>query len=122
MVEILCDTSFVIHLATSRVKNIDSLDTEIGSIRLVVPDVVVTELKILSKDPLKRKKAAAALDFVKNKKILNIRGRFADREILQHVRSNGGIVATLDKKLKVRVKDSGGSVLSLHNDRIVLEP
>ncbi|MGB1428855.1 MAG: twitching motility protein PilT, partial [Nitrosopumilus sp.] len=31
MVEVICDTNFLIHLATRRIKNIDNLDTEIGS-------------------------------------------------------------------------------------------
>jgi len=32
------------------------------------------------------------------------------------------MVATIDSELKKRIKKSGGSVLSLANDRIVLEP
>lgn len=38
-----------------------------------------------------------------------------------HVRS-GGIVATIDAGLKRMVREAGGSVLSLANDRVVLEP
>ncbi|MEK6817844.1 MAG: twitching motility protein PilT, partial [Thermoproteota archaeon] len=30
MVEVICDTSFLIHLATRRIKNIDNIDVEIG--------------------------------------------------------------------------------------------
>jgi len=29
LVEVICDTNFLIHLATKRIKNIDNLDMEI---------------------------------------------------------------------------------------------
>jgi rRNA-processing protein FCF1 len=38
------------------------------------------------------------------------------------VKENGGIVATIDIALKARIKKSGGSVLSVSSDKIVLEP
>jgi len=34
----------------------------------------------------------------------------------------GGIIATVDIDLKKRIRNFGGSILSLANDRIVLEP
>jgi uncharacterized protein len=37
------------------------------------------------------------------------------------VKENGGIVATIDTELKMRVKKNGGSVLSVSSDKIVLE-
>jgi len=37
------------------------------------------------------------------------------------VEKNGGIVATIDTELKMRIKNSGGSILSVSNDKIVLE-
>ena len=54
LVEIICDTNFLIHLATKRIKNIDNLDVEIGTISFVVPDVVITELLKLEKKPSKK--------------------------------------------------------------------
>ena len=52
MVEVVCDTSFLIHLATKRIKNISTLETEIGPLQFVVPDVV---LKNLQKNLLKNR-------------------------------------------------------------------
>ena len=53
---------------------------------------------------------------------LDIDGSFADKEILKYVVNNGsGIVATLDKNLKSRIKSCGGSIISLSNDCIILE-
>jgi hypothetical protein len=41
--------------------------------------------------------------------------------LVSHVKKNGGIIATIDGELKKRIKKSGGSVLSVSNDKIVLE-
>jgi rRNA-processing protein FCF1 len=38
------------------------------------------------------------------------------------VQKNHGIIATIDSELKRRIKENGGSILSVANDRIILEP
>ncbi len=48
MVEVVCDTSFLILLASKRIKNISNIETEIGTIEFVVPDLVVHELERIS--------------------------------------------------------------------------
>ena len=48
MVEIICDSSFLMILASRRIKNISSIETEIGTIEYVVPDMVVKELERIS--------------------------------------------------------------------------
>ena len=47
MVDVICDTSFLIHLATKKIKNIDKIETEIGQISFVIPDIVKNELEKL---------------------------------------------------------------------------
>jgi rRNA-processing protein FCF1 len=42
--------------------------------------------------------------------------------LISYVKENGGIVATIDSELKSRIKQSGGSVISISSDKIVLEP
>lgn len=42
--------------------------------------------------------------------------------MVSYVQKNGGIVATIDIELKKRIKENGGSILSVTNDKIVLEP
>ncbi|HYL66223.1 MAG TPA: hypothetical protein VEU72_03630 [Nitrosopumilaceae archaeon] len=56
MVEVVCDTSFLMILASKNVKNISNLDTEIGAIEFAVPDMVINELERLSKDMNLKKK------------------------------------------------------------------
>ena len=121
MVEVICDTSFLIHLATRRIKNIDNLDMEIGSISFVVPEVVKNELIKLQNDPEKTKEITTTMNFIKNLKIIPITGNFADKELIDYVKTNRSIVGTMDKKLKKQIKQTGSSILSFSQDKIVLE-
>lgn len=121
MVEVLCDTSFLIHLATKRIKNISNLEIEIGQVRFVVPQVVIKELQKLTNDLNKKQIVLATLDFIKDFKTVSINGKYADESIINYVKEHGGIVGTLDKELKQNIKNLGGSILSFSNDRIVLE-
>ena len=54
VVEIICDSSFLIVLASRRIKNISSIETEIGAIEYVVPDIVVKELEKITMDNKKK--------------------------------------------------------------------
>ncbi len=121
MVEVICDSSFLIHLATKKIKNIDNLDTEIGQIQFIVPDVVRKELQRLCENKSKRQAVLLTLDFIKKLKILQISGNYADESLISYVKKHGGIIATVDKELKNKIKKLGGSIISLSNDRIVLE-
>ena len=53
---------------------------------------------------------------------IKISGKNVDDALVYHVQQNGGMVATIDIELKRKIKESGGTVLSLANDRIILEP
>ena len=121
MVDIISDTSFLIHLATHRITNISDLETEIGNLSFVVPEIVKKELEHLAEDPNKNTAVMQTLDFIKDFKTNSITGKTADLGILDFVGKNGGIVATMDRELKTKIKDAGGSILSIHNDKIVLE-
>ena len=121
LVNAISDTSFLIHLATHRITNLSDLETEIGRIEFIVPDVVIQELKHLSEDKEKNKISTVTLNFIKDFKTNSITGKTADHGILDFVEKNGGMVATMDRELKVMIKQVGGSVLSIHNDKIVLE-
>ena len=121
MVEVICDTNFLIHLATRRIKNIDSIETEIGSLTFVVPQVVKNELLNLEKVPEKKQDILDTLNFIKNLKTIPIQGKFADKELIAFIRKNGGIIGTMDKELKKEIKKNQGSIISFSNDRIVLE-
>ena len=121
MVEVLCDTNFLIHLATKRIKNIDSLDMEIGSISFVIPEVVKNELIKLQQIPEKNQEVTMTLNFIKKFKTIPINGTYADKELIDYVKNNRSIIGTMDKGLKNKIKKLGSSILSIHNDKIILE-
>jgi len=120
LADVICDTSFLVHVHSVRVRNMGTLDTEIGDISLVVPDVVVGELERLAPSSAG---AARALEAARAGRTVGIgRGAIhADAAIVSHVRRNGGIVATMDRALKRAVREAGGSVMSVSRDRIVME-
>jgi rRNA-processing protein FCF1 len=121
LVDVICDTNFLIHLATRRIKNIDNLDVEIGRITFVVPQVVQNELSVLIKNPTKSKDIQSTLNYIRNFKVIPILGTFADKELLEYVSKNNAIIATMDKELKKQIKQYGSSIMSFSGNRIVLE-
>ena len=121
MVEVICDTNFLIHLATRRIKNIDNLDIEIGSISFIVPEVVKNELIRLQEIPEKNQEVTITLNFIKKFKTISINGIYADQELINYVKNNRSIIGTMDKGLKNKIKKLDSSILSIHNDKIVLE-
>ena len=137
MADIICDTSFLMHMATHRVRNIDRVNTEIGDVSFVVPDVVRGELRRISgRGDARQRDAVRALEFAKRLGAVDIgssggggggggcdvTAAHADDEILSYASAHGGIVATMDRTLKRRLKESGCAVVSFSNDNIVLEP
>jgi len=121
LVEVICDTNFLIHLATRRIKNIDNLDMEIGSISFIVPEVVKNELTKLQKIPEKTQEITQTLNFIKKFKIIQINGIYADEELIKYVKNKRSIIGTMDKVLKNKIKKLDSSILSIHNDKIILE-
>jgi|TARA_B100000029_G_scaffold82677_1_gene73680 hypothetical protein len=121
LVDVICDTSFLIHLSTNKIRNLSNLETEIGPINFVVPQIVIKELEHLLEDPDKKNITEKTLETIKNFNTNDIDGKTADLGILDFVKKHRGIVATMDQNLKKQIKESGGSVLSMHNDKIVLE-
>jgi rRNA-processing protein FCF1 len=54
VVKIICDSSFLIILASKRIKNISGVETEIGALEYIVPNMVVRELEKLGLDDKKK--------------------------------------------------------------------
>ncbi len=121
MVDVICDTSFIIHLATKKIKNIDNIETEIGQINFVIPDAVKNELEKLCINENKKLEAKATLNFIKNLRTIPISGNYADDAIISYVKKHGGMIATMDKDLKNKVKLLGSSIITFSSDRIILD-
>ncbi|MEX0763711.1 MAG: hypothetical protein WDZ43_00345 [Nitrosopumilaceae archaeon] len=56
MVKVICDTSFLMILASKNIKNISNLETELGTIEFIVPDMVIEELEKISHSTNLKKK------------------------------------------------------------------
>ena len=97
MVDVICDTSFLIHLSTRKIKNLDLIYSEIGNIEFVVPLVVLNELEQLTKNQNKQDDAIKTLEFVRDMKNIEISGKFADSAISEYIQKHGGMVATMDE-------------------------
>jgi hypothetical protein len=121
LVDVICDTSFLIHLSTNRIKNLSTIDTEIGDIRFIVPSIVTMELKNLLNDEGKKDAVLLTLNYIKSFPTISLNGSFADAALQSHIKKQGGIVATMDKELKLIIKKLGGSIISISNNKIVLE-
>lgn len=121
MADVICDTSFLIHLSTRRITNIDDLGVDIGQVTFVVPLVVKEELSRLKDNPAKRQDILSTLQHIKDFKTVPISGTFADKELVKYASSNRCIVGTMDRQLKRQIKNQGSSVMSFSRNRIVLE-
>ena len=56
MVNVVCDTSFLMFLTSKNIKNLSNIEIEIGTIEFVVPDLVVKELERVSQGTNIKKK------------------------------------------------------------------
>ena len=121
MVEVICDTSFLIHLATKRILNIDNLEGEIGIIHFLVPQVVKNELHNLLNNSQKKEQASVTINFIKKFKTIPIIGNYADKSLLEYVSETHAVIATMDKKLKKKIKNKGKPILTIHNNKIIFE-
>lgn len=121
MVDVICDTSFLIHLATKKIKNIDNINIEIGPIHFVVPETVKNELKKLYTNKNKKPQAEKTLNFIKDLKTIPISGKYADEALMSYIKNHGGMIATMDKELKNKAKLFGASIITFSNDRIILD-
>ena len=121
MVDVICDTNFLIHLATKRIKNFYNLHIDIGEINFVVPTVVKNELEKLEKIQSKNNDILLTLNFIKKLNSICLPGSFADQELINYAKKNKIIIATLDKQLKRQIKHLGSSIISIHNNNIILE-
>ena len=93
-----------------------------GSLTFIVPNVVYTELEKLQNSTTKSENVKKTLDFIKKFKRISIDGIYADKEILDFVKTKKSFVGTMDKDLKKKIKGYGSSIVSLHNDYLILEP
>lgn len=122
MVEVICDTSFLIVLASKPVKKFDELENEIGKIDFVVPSLVINELgELVRTAGIKRSNAARlALELANKFKTIQFQGTSADEAIIDYASKQKCLVATIDDALRNKLKNNDISVITLANDKLIV--
>lgn len=122
--DVVLDSSFLLEFVSRPLKRIEELELSLGKIEFVVLDATVKELeKLASETGIKAKKALAALEYVKNLKRVNVADikSDADLTILSYAVKHGSAVATLDQKLRRKLKKIGVAVITLRDDNLWID-
>ena len=122
MVEVICDTSFLIILASKPIKKLDVLENNLGKIDFILPSIVIDELnKLASTASAKRANAAKiALELSKRFKTIELEGKSADEVIIDYASRHRCYVATIDSVMKNKLRSNGLDVITLVQDRIIV--
>ena len=125
MRELILDSSILIELASKPVPNFNDISDYLGNVEMVLLDASVNELsKLRKKSKTKMIKAIdLALRFSSNLKIINtlVNNENVDDLILDFANKRGSAVATQDRILRMRLRKSRISVISLRRGRIMFE-
>ncbi len=118
---VILDTSFLLVLATKPIKDIELLK----GVRYIVLSAIIHELNslVLSKSVKRAKAAKAALDLIDDIKaeVIDIKGEPIDDLIIRYAIENKLYVATLDSNIKEVLREHGIGIITLSNDKIVIE-
>jgi rRNA-processing protein FCF1 len=121
---VLCDTSFLMVLVSKPIKQVARIESELGRLEFLVPDVVVEELERLEQKagPKRSTLAKTALELtkVKFKQVNAGRAAHVDDSIVEYALRHKCAVATIDTNLRRRLIANGILVLTLSSDRFVV--
>jgi rRNA-processing protein FCF1 len=122
---VLCDTSFLMVLVSSPVKRMEKIECEVGRLSFLIPDIVIEELKKLEvRTGPKRSqiaKTAIEISYSKFRIVELLKYRQVDDAILEFAKASKCAVATLDKNLKNKLRKHNILVISLSNNRLILD-
>ncbi|HEX7258104.1 MAG TPA: hypothetical protein VF242_08585 [Nitrososphaeraceae archaeon] len=121
MINIICDTSFLMVLVTKPVKLLDDITINYGKINFLIPDIVTEELnKLINRKSYKISQIARTVleiatqfEIVKTKKL-----RYTDDSLLDYAISYNCAIATIDKNLIKRALSQKIMVFSLKNNKV----
>jgi hypothetical protein len=122
LVDVICDTSFLIVLANKPLKGIEELEAHLGKINFIVPTVVVNELtKLALSAGVKRvKEAKLASELASRFKTMQLDGESADEVILDYASKHRCMAATIDNELKKKLQRNGISVITLSRNKLII--
>ena len=122
--KVLCDTSFLIVLVSKPIKRLAKIESQLGRLDFLVPDIVQRELERLSQNagPKRSRLAKTALELVKVKlnTVAVAPAKHVDDSLIEYAMSKKCAVATIDTNLRRRLIANQVLVLSLRKDNLII--
>lgn len=122
--KILCDTSFLIVLVSKPIKRVAKIESELGKLDFLVPDIVELELERLAQKagPKRSGLARTALELARTKfhKVAVPPARHVDDSIIDYAINQKCGVATIDTNLRRRLITNQVLVLTLSKDNLIV--
>ena len=126
MVDVLCDTSFLMVIVSKPIKQLGKIEAQLGKLDFLIPEIVIDELERLVEKagPKRSTLAKTALEVAKlksNFKIVTVaRAKHVDDSIIDYATRNKCAVATIDTALRRRLISNKVLVLTLSKDRLIV--
>ena len=122
--KVLCDTSFLIVLVSKPIKRLAKIESQLGRLDFLVPDIVQRELERLSHNagPKRSRLAKTALELVRAKfnTVAVAPAKHVDDSIIEYAMAQRCAVATIDTNLRRRLIANQVLVLSLRKDNLII--
>lgn len=122
--EILCDTSFLMVLVSKPLKHVAKIESQLGRLDFLVPDIVKDELERLTEKagPKRSTLAKTALELAKTKfnTVAVAKARYVDDSIVEYAVKHKCAVATIDTNLRRRLIANEVLVLTLSRDKLIV--
>ena len=122
--DVICDTSFLMVLATTPIGQVDKIEAYFGKLNFLIPDAVISELKDLeyTTGPKRSKMAKTAIEMSFSKfRVVNVaKSSHVDEAIIDYAINHKCAVATIDKDLRRRLMLNNLIVLTLSKNRLTI--
>jgi rRNA-processing protein FCF1 len=122
--EVMCDTSFMMVLGSIPLRNIESIESSLGSLHFTVPNKVAEELRHLESHsgPKRSRMARTALSLIGSKfNLISLpHSKYADEAIIKYSSSHNCAVATIDRELKTRLIKNKVLVITLRDNKLII--
>ena len=122
--QVVCDTSFLIVLVSKPIKRIAKIESQLGRLDFLVPDIVEGELERLAQNagPKRSRLAKTALELTKAKfkTVAVAPAKHVDDSIIEYAMAQKCAVATIDTNLRRRLIANQVLVLSLSEDNFIV--
>jgi rRNA-processing protein FCF1 len=122
--QVLCDTSFLMVLVSKPIKRVAKIESQLGRLDFLVPDIVEGELERLAQNagPKRSRLAKTALELAKAKfkTVAVAPAKHVDDSIVEYAMAQKCAVATIDTNLRRRLIANQVLVLSLSEDNFIV--